>query len=89
MGFFFVYILVFILASVALSLFNLEFLTAFSAAASAISNVGPGLGNDIGPSANYSSVPNGAKWILSVTMLVGRLELFTFLVIFSISFWKK
>lgn len=89
MGFFFVYILVFILASVALSLFNLEFLTAFSAAASAISNVGPGLGNDIGPSANYSSIPSGAKWILSVTMLVGRLELFTFLVIFSISFWKK
>lgn len=89
MGFFFVYILVFILASVALSLFNLEFLTAFSAAASAISNVGPGLGNDIGPSANYSSIPSGAKWILSITMLVGRLELFTFLVIFSISFWKK
>jgi trk system potassium uptake protein TrkH len=89
MGFFFVYILIFILASVALSLFDLEFLTAFSAAASAISNVGPGLGNDIGPSANYSSIPNGAKWILSLTMLMGRLELFTFLVIFSVSFWKK
>ena len=89
MGFFFVYILIFILASVALSLFDLEFLTAFSAAASAISNVGPGLGNNIGPSANYSSIPNGAKWILSLTMLMGRLELFTFLVIFSVSFWKK
>ena len=89
MGFFFIYILIFILASIALSLFNLDFLTSFSAAASAISNVGPGLGNVIGPSSNYSSLPNGAKWILSLTMLVGRLELFTFLVILSVSFWKK
>ena len=89
MGFFFIYILIFILASIALCLFNLDFLTSFSAAASAISNVGPGLGNDIGPSSNYSSLPNGAKWILSLTMLVGRLELFTFLVILSVSFWKK
>ena len=89
MGFFFIYILIFILASIALSLFNLDFLTSFSAAASAISNVGPGLGNVIGPASNYSSLPNGAKWILSLTMLVGRLELFTFLVILSVSFWKK
>ena len=89
MGFFFIYILIFILASITLSLFNLDFLTSFSAAASAISNVGPGLGNVIGPSSNYSSLPNGAKWILSLTMLVGRLELFTFLVILSVSFWKK
>ncbi len=89
MGFFFIYILVFILASISLSLFNLDFLTSFSAAASAISNVGPGLGSTIGPNANYYSIPNGAKWILSFTMLIGRLELFTFLVILSLSFWKK
>lgn len=89
MGFFFIYILTFILASIALSLFDLDFITSFSAAASAISNVGPGLGNIIGPTANYNSIPNGAKWILSLTMLVGRLELFTFLVILSLSFWKK
>ena len=89
MGFFFIYILTFILASIALSLFDLDFITSFSAAASAISNVGPGLGNLIGPTANYNSIPNGAKWILSLTMLVGRLELFTFLVILSLSFWKK
>jgi trk system potassium uptake protein len=89
MGFFFMYILIFILASTALSLYNLDFLTSFSAAASAISNVGPGLGNVIGPNSNYNSIPNGAKWILSFTMLIGRLELFTFLVILSISFWKK
>jgi len=89
MGFFFMYILIFILASIALSFFNIDFLTAFSAAASAISNVGPGLGTAIGPTSNYSLLPNGAKWILSLTMLVGRLELFTFLVLLSVSFWKK
>jgi len=89
MGFFFMYILIFIFASIALSFYNLDFLTSFSAAASAISNVGPGLGSIIGPNGSYSSLPNGAKWILSLTMLVGRLELFTFLVILSISFWKK
>ena len=89
MGFFFIYILIFILASISLSLYSLDFLTSFSAAASAISNVGPGLGDTIGPNSNYSSLPNGAKWILSFTMLIGRLELFTFLVILSLSFWKK
>jgi len=89
MSFFFIYILIFILASISLSFFNLDFLTSFSAAASAISNVGPGIGSVIGPNSNYSSLPNGAKWILSFTMLIGRLELFTFLVILSISFWRK
>ena len=72
-----------------ISFFNLDFLTAFSASASAISNVGPGLGDIIGPEGNYSSLPIGAKWILSFTMLIGRLELFTFLVILSVTFWKK
>ena len=89
MGFFFIYILIFILASISLSFFNLDFITAFSSAASAISNVGPGLGAEIGPTSNYSSLPSGAKWVLSFTMLIGRLELFTFLVILSLSFWKK
>ena len=89
MSFFFIYILVFILAAISLSFFNLDFLTSFSAAASAISNVGPGIGSIIGPNSNYNSLPNGAKWILSFTMLIGRLELFTFLVILSISFWRK
>ena len=89
MGFFFMYILIFILAAISLSFFNLDFLTSFSAAASAISNVGPGLGSIIGPNSNYSVLPNGAKWILSFTMLIGRLELFTFLVLISVSFWKK
>ena len=89
MGFFFMYILIFILASISISFFGLDFLTSFSAAASAISNVGPGLGPLIGPSGNYSYLPNEVKWILSLTMLIGRLEIFTFLVLLSFSFWKK
>jgi len=89
MGFFFMYIFIFILSSIALSFFNLDFLTSFSAAASAISNVGPGIGPIIGPEGNYSSIHNGAKWILSITMLIGRLEIFTILVLLSSTFWKK
>ena len=89
MGFFFMYILIFIISSISLSFFNLDFLTSFSAAASAISNVGPGIGSIIGPNGNYSSLNNGAKWILSFTMLIGRLEIFTILVLLSIAFWKK
>ena len=89
MGFFFMYIFLFILSAVSLSLFNLDFLTAFSAAASAISNVGPGLGEMIGPSGNYFLLDNGAKWILSLTMIIGRLEIFTVLVLLSINFWRS
>ena len=89
MGFFFMYIFIFILSSISLSFFNLDFLTSFSAAASAISNVGPGIGSIIGPNGNYSSLNNGAKLILSITMLIGRLEIFTILVLLSIAFWKK
>ena len=89
MGFFFMYILIFILAAISLSLFNLDFITAMSAAASAISNVGPGLGTIIGPTGNYLSLPTETKWILSITMLIGRLELLTVLVLLSGSFWKK
>ena len=83
------YIFIFILSSVSLSFFNLDFITALSASASAISNVGPGIGDLVGPSSNYSSIHDGAKWILAFTMLIGRLEIFTILVLFSLNFWKK
>ncbi len=89
MVFFFMYILLFIISSVSLSFFDLDFLTAFSAAASAISNVGPGIGDTIGPSGNYFLLDNGAKWILSLTMIIGRLEIFTVLVLLSVNFWKN
>ena len=89
MGFFFMYIILFIVSAISLSFFNLDFLTAFSAAASAISNVGPGLGEIVGPTGNYSNLHNVAKWILAFTMIIGRLEIFTVLVLLSVNFWKK
>jgi trk system potassium uptake protein len=88
-SFFFIYVLLFIFTAVSLSLFGLDFLTSLSASASAISNVGPGIGEIIGPNGNYSSINDIAKWILAITMLVGRLEIFTILVLFSKNFWKK
>ncbi len=89
MGFFFMYICIFIISAISLSFFNIDFLTAFSAAASAISNVGPGLGNIVGPSGNYFLLDDAAKWILAITMIIGRLEIFTVLVLLSINFWKN
>ena len=72
-----------------LSLNGLDFVTAISGAASAISNVGPGLGDIIGPSGNFQDLPNFSKLSLSLGMLLGRLELFTVLVLFFPSFWKN
>ena len=89
MGFFFLYITFFSLSAAFLSFMGIDFLTAISASASAISNVGPGLGNIIGPSGSYATLPDAAKWILSLTMMIGRLEIFTILVLFSKSFWKS
>jgi trk system potassium uptake protein TrkH len=72
-----------------LSFTGLDFITSFSGAATSISNVGPGLGDLIGPSGNFSELSNFAKWILSFAMLLGRLEIFTLLVLFFPGFWKK
>lgn len=88
LSFFFLYLLTFAVSAGLLSLTGLDPLTALSGAGSAISNVGPGLGALIGPSGNYQMLPDAAKWILSVTMLLGRLELFTVLVLLSPRFWR-
>ena len=88
-SFFFIYVLLFILSSVILSFLGEDFLTALSASASAISNVGPGIGEVIGPNGNYEGINEIAKWVLALTMLIGRLEIFTILVLFSKNFWKK
>ncbi|MEC7701834.1 MAG: TrkH family potassium uptake protein [Pseudomonadota bacterium] len=89
MSFFFLYALSFSLLCVALSFTGLDFLTAMSGAASSISNVGPGLGEIIGPAGNYSTLPDSSKWILTAGMIVGRLEIFTLLVLFLPHFWRK
>ncbi len=89
MGFFFMYVLSFAFLAISLSLAGLDFVTALSGAATSISNVGPGLGEIIGPSGTFSSLPDTAKWILSVGMMLGRLELFPILVLLSPQFWKN
>ncbi|WP_244292936.1 MULTISPECIES: TrkH family potassium uptake protein [unclassified Stappia] len=75
--------------TLALSGFGLDLVTALSAAATAVSNVGPGLGPVIGPAGNFAPLPDGAKWILSFAMLMGRLELFTVLVLLDPDFWSR
>tara|TARA_B100001559_G_scaffold313616_1_gene312880 strand:- start:1617 stop:2216 length:600 start_codon:yes stop_codon:yes gene_type:complete len=87
--FIFSFLLIFLIISLMLSLSGLDFLTAISGAASAISNVGPGLGEMIGPDGNYKNIPDISKWILSFGMLLGRLELFAILVLFFPSFWRN
>ncbi len=89
MGFFFVYIACFVVLAAGLSALGLDFITAISGAATAICNVGPGLGESIGPTGNFGNLPELAKWLLSLGMLLGRLELFTVLVMFSPAFWTR
>ena len=86
--FIFLYFFIFFIITAILSLNGLDFITALSGSASAISNVGPGLGETIGPNGNYSNLPIFSKLILSFGMLLGRLELFAVLVLFFPSFWK-
>jgi len=88
MAFFFLFILCWVALAVGLGLAGLDFITATSGAASAISNVGPGLGPIIGPAGHFADLPEPAKWMLSAGMLLGRLELFTILVLLMPSFWR-
>lgn len=88
MGFFFLFFICFGVGAILLSIIGLDPLTAWSAAASAIANVGPGLGDIIGPAGNYQSLPITAKWVLMVGMLIGRLEIITALVLLTPSFWR-
>ncbi len=88
MSFFFLYIFTFALSALFLSFTGLDFITCISAAASAISNVGPGLGELIGPEGNYNVLNGYSKFILILTMFLGRLEMLTILIIFFPAFWR-
>ena len=88
-SFIYLYIIIFFILTSILSLTGLDFITAISGAATSISNVGPGLGEIIGPNGNFSTLSNPSKWALSVGMILGRLELFAILVLFIPSFWRK
>ncbi|GAB6051590.1 TrkH family potassium uptake protein [Magnetospira thiophila] len=89
LSFFFVFGVCFALLSIALAMLGLDFITAVSSAATAIANVGPGLGPIVGPAGNFQTLPDMAKWLMSAGMLLGRLELFTVLILFTRHFWKS
>ena len=89
MGFFFLYIISFAIIACLLGMLGLDLITAISGAASAIGNVGPGLGNIIGPTGSYQTIPDMGKFFLCAGMILGRLEIFAILVMFSPLFWKN
>ena len=88
-SFIYLYIIIFFILTALLTLTGLDFITSISGAATSISNVGPGLGSLIGPNGNFSQLPEISKWILSLGMILGRLELFAILTLLLPSFWRK
>lgn len=88
MGFFFLFAMVFCMLAFLLTLTGLDLTTAISGAATAVSNVGPGLGDIIGPAGTFQPLPDTAKWLLATGMLLGRLEFLTVMVLFTARFWR-
>jgi trk system potassium uptake protein TrkH len=88
MSLFFLYIGIFLGGSLALSLLGADILTSVSAVATALGNVGPGLG-EVGPMDNFAHLPAASKWILTACMLFGRLEIYTLLILLFPEFWRK
>ncbi len=88
LSFFVLYMLIFILSAIVLTFLGLDFISAVGAAASSLGNIGPAIGS-ISPVDNYAHLSNTAKWFCTFLMLIGRLELFTVLILFTPYFWKK
>ena len=88
-SFIYLYIVIFFIITALLSISGLDFVTSISGAATSISNVGPGIGENIGPNGNFSQLSSSSKWILSLGMIMGRLEIFAILILFIPSFWRK
>jgi len=88
LGFVTVFFLTFAFFALGLTVAGMDLISALSGSAQALSNVGPGLGAVIGPAGNYKSVPEAAKWIMAFEMVLGRLELFSVIVLFTRSFWR-
>ncbi|MEM7509180.1 MAG: TrkH family potassium uptake protein [Pseudomonadota bacterium] len=89
MGFFFVFYLAMGVWAIGLSMFGLDTITSISGSMAVLTNLGPGLGTEIGPAGNYATLPDGAKWLLSVGMVLGRLEFMSVLVLFTPVFWSR
>jgi len=88
LAFMIIYIMVFAVGSIIMSFLGVDFMTAVGSVATSIGNIGPGLGS-VGPVNNFADIPLGGKWFLSFLMLLGRLELFTVLILFTPYFWRK
>ena len=88
LAFIMMYIAIFALGSVVIGTLGVDFMTAIGSVATCLGNVGPGLGS-VGPVDNFAHLPGAAKWILAFLMLLGRLELFTVLILFTPYFWRK
>ncbi|MFT4715026.1 MAG: trk system potassium uptake protein TrkH [Paracoccaceae bacterium] len=89
MAFFMLFMVTFAVLAVLLALTGLDLITAISGAATALANVGPGLGSEIGPSGNFAGLNDPAKWLLIAGMLIGRLELMSVYVLFTFNFWRR
>jgi len=87
-GFLFLFFSTLLVLTILLSMAGLDLLTATSGAVAALANIGPGLGPVIGPTGNYASLPDAAKWLLIAGMFLGRLEILGFLVMIQLSFWR-
>ena len=89
LSFFFMWFFTFAILALGLGMLGLDFLTALSSAATAVANVGPALGPISGPTGTFEPLPDAAKWLMTGGMLLGRLELFTVIILFSRAFWRK
>jgi len=88
LGFFVLFMALFVIGVFVLAASGMDIETSFGAAAATLGNIGPGLGK-VGPTDHYAHIPTFAKWVLSVLMLMGRLEIYTVIILFSPAFWKK
>lgn len=88
LSFFVIYMLIFVIASVVLTFLGLDFISAIGATASSLGNIGPAIGS-VSPVDNFAHLSVGAKWFCAFLMLIGRLELFTVLILFTPFFWRK
>ncbi len=88
LAFIVVYIMTFAVGTIIMTFFGLDFDSAMGSVIATLGNIGPGIGS-VGPANNFSAIPDAGKWFLSFLMLIGRLELFTVLIIFTPLFWKK
>jgi trk system potassium uptake protein TrkH len=87
LGFFYIYVTVFLVGTLIMAAIGLDLVTAASAVIATLNVIGPSLG-EVGASENYGAVPQGGRWVLSFLMLAGRLEIFTVLVLLTPAFWR-